>query len=182
MPSFERSHAMARHAFPVAPPEPPVAARARVAAIALAGAALAIVIGFTTKAWFSAGADGHVGLLGVEACARHSCRSMSWFAVKHVPAQIPWFAVLALASGAVALGFIIHAIAMLVRGTPGAIKLRWIAQTLGIAAMGATAFVVALSIGDPSRGLSIAWGAFVGLGGIAAAGAVTAYLVRPLAR
>jgi hypothetical protein len=172
--------------LPALPTVAPTAApdhRARVAAIALAASALALAIAYLTKAWFSAGPGAHVGLLGIEACKRHGCESMSWFAVKHgVAAQIPVFATFALVAGAIALGFILHTIAMLVRGTPRAVQLQWLTRTLSFAAAASTAFVVSLSIGETSRGLSIDWGVFVGIGSVLAAGIITATLVRPLTR
>jgi len=42
------------------------------------------------------------------------------------------------------------------------------------------AFVFSLSIGDWSRGLSMGWSTFVGLGGLIGASVVTAARVRPL--
>ena len=80
----------------------------------------------------------------------------------------------------VAVALLIHSGVMLLQGRPEAIKVKWVAQLLGLTSFGMVAFVFSLSIGDWSRGLSVGWSTFVGIGGLIGASAVMATLVRPL--
>jgi len=165
----------------VAPPTRAQPDRARIAGIALLAAAGVVLLAALTKSWFTAGhGDGGVGLLGLESCRHGMCRTATWFDINRIPAQIPIFATSALIACLVTVGFLIHGGVMLVQGRPEAVKMKWIAQLLGLSAFGVTAFIFSLSIGEWSRGLSIGWSAFVGIAGVAGTGAVTAFLVRPL--
>ena len=154
--------------------------RAGTAGIALLAATGVMLVAAITKSWFTAGHDSGVGLIGLESCRGAMCRSVTWFDVRRVPTQIPIFATTALIACACAIALAIHAGIMLVQNRPEAVKLRGLGQLLGLAASGMVAFVFSLSIGEWSRGLSLGWSAFAGLGGLAAAALVTAILVRPL--
>ncbi len=153
---------------------------ARTAGIALLAATSLLLVAALTKSWFIAGPDGGVGLIGLEKCRHALCQTATWFDIKRIPAQIPIFATVALIASLVAVAFLIHAGVMLVQNRPEAIKLKWLSQLLGVASFGMVAFVFSLSIGTWSRGLSLGWSAFVGLGGLAAASVITAVMVRPL--
>ena len=76
---------------PYATPALPLDMRARNAAIALCGAALLMLIGLISHAWFTARGDGGIGLLGVEECRRGMCHSMSWFDIKRAPVELKMF-------------------------------------------------------------------------------------------
>lgn len=178
---------------PTAAPPPPRAAavtqpaplasastRARTAGIALLVATGLLLVAALTKAWFTAGSDGGVGLLGLEKCRGALCQSATWFDIKRIPTQIPIFATTALIASLVLVAFLIHTGVMLLQNRPDAVKLTWVAQLLGLTSFGMIAFVFSLSIGNWSRGLSVGWSAFVGIGGLVAAAAVTAAMVRPL--
>lgn len=166
----------------VAPPAPATDARrrARTAGIALLVATGLMLVAALTKAWFTAGNDGGVGLLGLEKCRGALCQSATWFDIKRIPTQIPIFATTALIASLVAIAFLIHAGVMLLQNRPEAVKLKWVLQLLGLTSFGMIAFVFSLSIGDWSRGLSVGWSTFVGIGGLIAAAAVTGTMVRPL--
>jgi len=173
-----------------APSYPPAAAisqpqtqpdtRARTAGIALLVATGLMLLAALTKAWFTAGHSGGVGLLGLEKCHGAICETATWFDIKRIPTQIPIFATTALIAALVAVAFLIHTGVMLLQNRPEAIKLKWVSQLLGITSFGMVAFVFSLSIGDWSRGLSIGWSTFVGIGGLIAASVVMATMVRPL--
>ena len=154
--------------------------RARTAGIALLVATGMILIAAITKSWFTAGNSGGVGLLGLEKCRGMICETATWFDIKRIPTQIPIFATTALIASLVAIAFLIHAGVMLVQNRPEAVKLKWVSQLLGLTSFGMVAFVFSLSIGDWSRGLSIGWSTFVGIGGLIAASVVMATMVRPL--
>jgi hypothetical protein len=156
-------------------------ARARTAGIALLVATGLMLLAALTKSWFTAGHDGGVGLLGIESCRGAMCKSASWFDVKHIPTQIPIFATTALIATLCAIAFLVHTGGMLIQNRPEAIKLKWLSQLLGLASFGMVAFVFSLSIGDWSRGLSLGWSTFAGLGGLIGASVITAIIVRPLA-
>jgi hypothetical protein len=166
----------------VAPPAPrdDLYARARVAGIALLAATGLLLLAALTKAWFTAGNDGGVGLLGLEKCRGLVCQSATWFDVKRIPTQIPIFATTALLATLAAVALMLHAGVMLLQNRAADVKLKWLSQALGLTSFGMIAFVFSLSIGDWSRGLSVGWSTFVGISGLVAAAAVTATLVRPL--
>ncbi len=154
--------------------------RARTAGIAILVATGLLLVAALTKAWFTAGSDGGVGLLGLEKCRGALCQSATWFDIKRIPTQIPIFATTALIASLVLVAFLIHAGVMLLQNRPEAVKLTWVAQLLGLTSFGMIAFVFSLSIGNWSRGLAIGWSALVGIGGLVAAAVVTAAMVRPL--
>jgi hypothetical protein len=169
----------------VAPPAPraDLQARARTAGIALLVAAGLMLLAALTKAWFTAaGSDGGVGLLGLEKCRGGLCQSATWFDIKRIPTQIPIFATTALLATIATVALTIHGGVMLLQNRAEAVKLKWISQLLGLTSFGMIAFVFSLSIGDWSRGLSVGWSTFVGIGGLIGAAAVTATMVRPLAQ
>ena len=89
--------------------------------------------------------------------------------MKRIPTQIPIFATTALIASLVAVAFLIHTGVMLLQNRPEAVKLKWLSQLLGLTSFGMVAFVFSLSIGDWSRGLSVGWSTFVGIGGLIAA-------------
>lgn len=166
----------------VTQPSPTAAAesRTRTAAIALFAATGLMLLATLTKAWFTAGGDGGVGLLGLEKCRHGMCQSATWFDIKHIPSQIPIFATTALIAAIVAVAFLIHTGVMLFQNRPEAIKLKWLSQLLGLTSFGMVAFVFSLSFGEWSRGLSVGWSTFVGIGGLVAASVITGVMVRPL--
>jgi hypothetical protein len=174
-PSYPPASAVAP--FPTAVPDN----RARTAGIALLAATGLLLVAAITKSWFTAGHSGGVGLLGLEKCHGMICESATWFDIKRIPTQIPIFATTALIASLVAIAFLIHTSVMLVQNRPEAIKLKWVSQLLGLTSFGMIAFVFSLSIGDWSRGLSVGWSTFVGIGGLVAASIVMATMVRPLA-
>ncbi|HEY5944824.1 MAG TPA: hypothetical protein VIV40_05005 [Kofleriaceae bacterium] len=165
----------------ISQPQPGTDHRARTAGIALLAATGLVLIAALTKAWFTAGHSGGVGLLGLEKCHGAICESATWFDIKRIPTQIPIFATTALIASLGAIAMLIHTAVMMLQGRPEAVKLKWLSQLLGLTSFGMVAFVFSLSIGDWSRGLSIGWSTFVGLGGLIAASVVTATMVRPLA-
>jgi hypothetical protein len=154
--------------------------RARTAAIVLFVATGLLLLAAMTKAWFTAGNSGGVGLLGLEKCRGAICESATWFDIKRIPSQIPIFATTALIASLLAVAFLIHTGVMLLQNRPEAIKMKWLSQLLGLTSFGMIAFVFSLSIGDWSRGLSVGWSTFVGIGGLITAAVVTATMVRPL--
>lgn len=164
----------------VQPTRTPAEARARAAAIALFAATGMILLAALTKSWFTAGSSGGVGLLGLEKCRGAICESATWFDIKRIPSQIPIFATVAVIAALGAVAFLIHTGVMLMQGRTESIKLKWVSQLLGLTSFGMVAFVFSLSIGDWSRGLSVGWSTFVGIGGLIAASVVTATMVRPL--
>jgi hypothetical protein len=167
---------------PLQPTAPPATrAPSRAAAIGLLASCGAITLGALTKAWFTA-RDAGVGLLGAERCHGSACQSMSWFDIKQVPQQVAIFATIALVAALVFVALSIHAAAMMMRGEPAKIQFKFLNGTLGLASGGMTAFVFSLSVGDWSRGLSLGWSTFVGLGGIVAAAIIYAAALRPLAK
>src|SRR5690606_12480633 len=130
---------------PTAAPPPPRAAavtqpaplasastRARTAGIALLVATGLLLVAALTKAWFTAGSDGGVGLLGLEKCRGALCQSATWFDIKRIPTQIPIFATTALIASLVLVAFLIHTGVMLLQNRPDAVKLTWVAQLLGL--------------------------------------------------
>jgi hypothetical protein len=154
--------------------------RARVAAIALFGATGLILIAALTKAWFTAGHSGGVGLLGLEKCRGAICESATWFDMKRIPSQIPIFATTALIASLAAVAFLVHTGVMLLQNRLEAIKLKLLSQLLALTSFGMIAFVFSLSFGDWSRGLSVGWSTFVGIGGLIGAAVITASMIRPL--
>jgi len=157
-----------------------VADKARIAGIALFVATGLILIAALSKAWFTAGHSGGVGLLGLEKCRNAMCETATWFDMKRIPTQIPIFATTALIASLAAVALLIHSAIMLLQNRPESVKLKWLSQLLGLTSFGMVAFVFSLSIGDWSRGLSMGWSTFVGIGGLIAASVVTAVMVRPL--
>jgi hypothetical protein len=165
----------------ISQPQTSVDPRARTAGIALFVATGLMLVAALTKAWFTAGHSGGVGLLGLEKCHGTICESATWFDIKRIPAQIPIFATVALIATLGAIAFLVHSAVMLVQGRPEAVKVKWLSQLLGLTSFGMVAFVFSLSIGDWSRGLSLGWSTFVGFAGLIGSSAVTAIMVRPLA-
>jgi hypothetical protein len=157
--------------------------KARMAGIGILASGGLILIAALSKAWFTAGGGsrgGGVGLLGLEKCRRGMCETATWFDLKNIPSQIPIFATVALIASLVAVAFLIHTGVMLLQNRVQAVKLKWLSQVLGLTSFGMVAFVFSLSVGDWSRGLSMGWSTFVGLGGLIGASVVTAVMVRPL--
>lgn len=165
-------------------PPPTVAvstrARARAAGIAILIATGLLLVAALAKAWFTAGSAGGVGLLGLEKCRGALCQSATWFDMKRIPSQIPIFATTALIASLALVAFLVHTGVVLLQNRPEAVKLQWVSQLLGLTSFGMIAFVFSLSIGEWSRGLSIGWSTYVGIGGLVAAAVVTATMVRPL--
>jgi len=158
-------------------------ARVTAAAVALLASAALLLLASLTKSWFTADhGDGGVGLLGLESCRGAICRSVTWFDVRRVPPQIPIFATSALIACLVFAAFVVHAGVMLLQHRADRVKLGWISQLLGLAALGVCAFVFSLSVGDWSRGLALGWSAFVGIGALVATALVSVVLVRPLTK
>jgi len=157
--------------------------RAQVTGLALLAATAVLLVAALTKAWFTAGqGDGGVGLIGLESCHGALCRSITWFDVRRIPAQIPIFATTALLTTLALVAFSLHSAIMLVQRRPDAVKLRWLSQLIGLASFGLAAFLFSLSIGDWSRGLVYGWSTLAGLGSLAAIGLVAGLFVRPLTR
>ena len=153
------------------------------AGIALLATAALVLLATLTKGWFTPDHnDGGVGLLGLESCRGALCRSVTWFDVKRVPPQIPIFATTALVACLSVVAFMIHAGVALLRGRPETIRLGWLSQLLGLAALAICAFVFSLSIGDWSRGLALGWSAFVGIVAVVGAALLTIFVVRPLVK
>ena len=159
------------------------ALRAQVAGVALLAAAGLLLVAALTKAWFVAEhGNGGAGLIGLESCRGPVCKSITWFDVRRIPAQIPIFATTALLTTIALVAFSLHSAVVLVRRRPYAVKLRWLSQLIGLASFGVAAFLFSLSIGDWSRGLAYGWSAFAGVAGVIATALIAGFLVRPLAR
>jgi hypothetical protein len=157
--------------------------KARMAGIGILLSGGLILIAALSKAWFTASTGsrgGGVGLLGLEKCRKAMCETATWFDLKNIPTQIPIFATVALIASLAAVAFLIHTGIVLLQNRVEAVKLKWLSQVLGLTSFGMVAFVFSLSIGDWSRGLSMGWSTFVGIGGLIAASVVTATMVRPL--
>lgn len=157
--------------------------KARMAGIGILTSGGMILIAALSKAWFTANSGsrgGGVGLLGLEKCRKAMCETATWFDLKNIPTQIPIFATVALIASLAAVAFLIHTGIVLLQNRVEAVKLKWLSQLLGLTSFGMIAFVFSLSIGDWSRGLSMGWSTFVGIGGLIAASVVTATMVRPL--
>lgn len=154
--------------------------RARLAGIALLAATALLLVAALTNAWFTARPAGGVGLVWLESCRGAVCHSATWFDIKHIPTQLPIFATTALLATLAAVASLIHGGVMLLRNRPAAVKLAWISQLLGLTSFGMIAFVCSLSLGEWSRGLSIGWSTFAGIGGLAGTAAVATTMVRPL--
>jgi hypothetical protein len=165
------------------PPVQTTADKARMAGFGILASGGLILVAALSKAWFTAGSGsrgGGVGLLGLEKCRNAMCETATWFDLKNIPAQIPIFATVALIASLVAVAFLIHTGIVLLQNRVEAVKLKWLSQVLGLTSFGMVAFVFSLSMGDWSRGLSLGWSTFVGLGGLIGASVVTATMIRPL--
>jgi hypothetical protein len=160
---------------------PAIDPRLRNAGIAILVSALVLLIGALTKSWFVAGGkEGGLGLLGIEACRRGVCQSVSWFDVPRVPSEIPIFATTALLACAATVVMMIHTGAMLLQGRPEAVRLRYLAPALGCAVLGTAAFVSTLAFGDATRGITLGWSTVVTFAGLLATGITALVMIRPL--
>jgi hypothetical protein len=167
--------------YPAAAPVAHVSTRAQTAGVALLVAAAVLLVAALTKSWFTAD-NGGVGLVGLESCRGDVCRSITWFDVRRVPAQLPIFATTALITTLALAAFTAHSGIALIRRRPRTVKLVWLSQMIGLASFGLAAFLFSLSIGDWSRGLSFGWSALAGVVAVAATGLIAGFLVRPLTR
>jgi len=160
---------------------PAIDPRLRTAGIAILASALVLLIGALTKSWFVAsGKDGGLGLLGLEACRRGACHSVSWFDVPRVPSEIPIFATTALLAIAASVVSLIHTGAKLLQGNPDGVRLRYLVPALSCAVLGSAAFVGSLAFGDNARGITLGWSTIVCFAGLLAAAITTLVMVRPL--
>lgn len=170
-------------ATPVVQRAASTALRSQVAGVVLFAAAGLLLVAALTKSWFvAAHGDGGAGLIGLESCRGAVCRSITWFDVRRIPAQIPIFATTALITTVALVAFSLHSAVVLVRRRPHAVKLRWLSQLIGLACFGIATFLFSLSIGDWSRGLAYGWSAFAGVAGVIATALVAGLMVRPLTR
>lgn len=174
---------------PIAPPGPsalpafaPVSrvdAHARNAAYALFGACVLLAIGLLARSWFSARGGVHVGLLGFEVCEGSHCESASWLDMPKAPSEMKMFVMFALVAGAAAIGFMIHAGVMLLRGQPQQVKLKPLNIALGLSMFGALSFLMRLMAGELSRGLSVSWAGILALAGLGTGIAIVRLVVTP---
>ena len=81
---------------------------------------------------------------------------------------------------AATIALLVHAGVMLLRDQPRQVRLRALATAIAVAFVSVAGFVVSLSVGDATRGLSLGWTTIVGLSGLFAAATTTAFMVRPL--
>lgn len=160
---------------------PAIDPRVRTAGIAVLASAGVLVLAALTKSWFVAGSEGGVGLLGLEACRRGSCQSISWFDVPRVSSQVPIFATTALIACIATIAMLIHTGVRLLQGAPELVRLRYLVPALVCSAAGVTAFVATLTMGDAARGLALGWSTVVGFAGLLASAITTLFFVRPLA-
>lgn len=171
---------------PLAPPQPlPIVdPLARRAAIALLVSGAVLLVGLIARSWFTThGGRGSVGVLGLEECrSAVRCMTMTWFDVPRAPLELKLFATVGLLGGLTAIGFLIHAAAMLMRQQAGRVKLLGVHLALSVAALGCFGFFFHLALGEMARRLSMSWAGFFAMGGILAASAIATIWVRPLVR
>lgn len=159
---------------------PAIDPRVRNAGIAVLASAGVLVIAALTKSWFTAGDEGGIGLLGLEACRRGGCQSISWFDVPRVPSQIPLLATTALIACVATIAALIHSGVRLLQGAPELVRLRYVVPAIVCAAAGVTGFVASLTFGDAARGLSLGWSTVAGFAGLLATAITVVFFVRPL--
>jgi hypothetical protein len=169
-------------AQPYPTPALPVDDRARNAAIALCGAAVLLLVGLISHAWFTARGDGGVGLLGVEECRRAMCRSMNWFDIPRAPAEVKLFSTIGIIGLVGAIGFLAQAALMLFRREAHRVMMVPLNAALGIAAFGCFSFFFHLTFGELSRRLSVSYAGILAMAGIIGASIVIGTMVRPLAK
>src|SRR5437660_1113535 len=137
-------------------------------AIGFLAAALVALVAIAMKSWFSMRHDsGGVGLLGVEQCFGGKCEGMSWFAVKRAPGDVQLPAFLGLAAVGAAIGLAIHAGVMLLRDMPERVKVNAFTPVVWIAAAAATLFFMRLELGEISHKVTVSWGFFACIAGLA---------------
>ncbi len=162
---------------------PAIDPRLKAAGLAILASGTVLLLGALTKSWFVAsGKEGGLGLLGIEACRRGVCQSVSWFDVPRVPSQIAIFATTALIACAATIAMLLHTGVMLLRGEPERVRLGFLAPALGCAVLGAGAFVSTLAFGDAARGITLGWSTVVTFAGLLATAITALVMVRPLTK
>jgi hypothetical protein len=152
--------------------------KSRIAALVLFIAAASIALGVLTKSWFSArGADGGVGLLGIESCRGGECVSRSWSEI-NAPGSIPAFGYLGFIGGLAAAVGLAVAAGMLLTGRAAKIPVKPLGGALVVGALGMLAFSNAVMEGRLSPGWSLA----PALGGILLGVIALKVMVAPLVR
>lgn len=161
---------------------PAIDPRLKTAGIAILVSAAVLLVGMLTKSWFTAtgGKDGGLGLLGLEACRRGVCHSVSWFDVPRVPSEIPLIATAALIACATTFVLLAHTGAKLLQGNVLAVRLPWLIGASTCAILGSVAFVATMTTGTNARGLSLGWSTIVAFAGLLATAITTLVVVRPL--
>ena len=152
--------------------------KSRTAAFVLLIAAASIALGVFTKSWFTAGgADGGVGLLGIESCRRGECVARSWGEID-APGSIPAFGYMGFIGGLIAAAGLAAAAGMLLTGRAAKIPMKPLGGALTVAALGMLAFSNSVMEGRLSPGWSLA----PALGGILVAAIALKVMVAPLVR
>jgi hypothetical protein len=160
---------------------PAIDPRLKTAGIAILVSAAVLMVGMLTKSWFTAtGKDGGLGLLGLEACRKGVCQSISWFDVPRVPSEIPIFATTALIACATTFVLLIHTGVKLLQGSALAVRLHLLIGAFTCSILGSIAFVATMTTGTNARGLSLGWSTIVAFAGLLATAITTLVVVRPL--
>jgi hypothetical protein len=152
--------------------------KSRTAAIVLFAAAASIALGVLTKSWFSArGADGGVGLLGIESCRGGACVARSWGEID-APGSIATFGYLGFVAGLAAAAGLVAAGVMLLTGRAAKIPVKPLGAALTVGALGMLAFSNAVMEGRLSPGWSLA----PAFGGLLVAAIALKVMVMPLVK
>jgi hypothetical protein len=164
-----------------APPNP-----AQTTGIILLVCALAILIALFTKGWATA-SEGRfeigAGLLGIEGCGGGHCESLEWDKAEKqldIPSDVGIFRILGLLCGLGAVGGIAAAGGLCLARNAGKIPLKPIQGIMGAASFTLTFFAFRLAMSDKDVNFGPGFSAFLGIGGLVAAGIVMQTMLRPL--
>lgn len=150
--------------------------------IALGVLALLVLVAIFTHAWFTMserGMDGGMGLTGVEVCGRGKCASVSWGDMgKNAPAGISIFGYAGLLGGLAIAGMSAAWAFFGFTGKPNPIPFKILNAAAGVAAFGMVGFMVRL-FAEGTKGASIGYSAFLGIGGVIGIGIVAKMLTQP---
>jgi len=150
--------------------------------IALGVLALLVLVAIFTHAWFTMserGMDGGMGLTGVEVCGRGRCASVSWGDMGgKAPGGIEIFGYAGLLGGLAIAGLSAAWAFFGFTGKPNPIPFKVLNAAAGVAAFGMVGFVVRW-FAEGTKGASIGYSAFLGIGGVIGIGVIAKMLTQP---
>jgi len=169
---------------PQSPSQPPFASspdqQTKNLAIGLFVLALLVLIGTFTSSWASAserGGSAGVGLTGLEACFRDTCKTISWGDSK-APFDFTLFGYLGLLGGLASVAGGIATGVFAFTGKPNKIPAQIFNIVLGVTAFAMTSFLIRVLTHKELKSLSLSYSGFLAIGGVVGIGVVAKMLAK----